>query len=298
MIQITQEFREKVIAKLLAQRTNYSGSDNDFARSMGINQSVYNRIKNGEREKLLSEAKWLSLGRELGVNLSERKWNTAKTEVFKVIEEEVIFCKEFSKGRIFVDDCGIGKTYTAKYLSHTLKNCFYVDCSQSKTKNALIKALAKAVGVDDKGKLSEIKADTKYYLGLLPKPVIIMDEAGDLDYNAFLELKEYWNATDGCCGWYLLGADGLREKMERGIRNKKVGFAEMFSRHSERYGNIVPIERNEKINFYRKLINDVLSVNLDDKDLMNKIVMRCLTADEQGHIGGLRRAESLLILNM
>ncbi|MFV0598780.1 MAG: ATP-binding protein [Bacteroidales bacterium] len=297
MLQITQDFINKVAEGILAKRDNYSGSDSDFARSLGINQAIFNRIKKGEREKLLAEAKWLSIGRELGISLSERKWNPAKTEVFKVIEEEVIFCKEFSKSRIFVDDCGIGKSYTAKYLSNSLKNCFYVDCSQAKSKRELIRTLAKAIGVDDKGKLSEIKANTKYYLRLLPKPIIIMDEAGDLDYGAFLELKEYWNATDGYCGWYLMGADGLREKMERGIRNKKVGFAEIFSRYSERYGNIVPAERNDKISFYRKLITDVLSVNMDDKDLMNKIVLRCLTADEQGHIGGLRRAESLLILN-
>lgn len=297
MLQITQDFINKVAEGILAKRDNYSGSDSDFARSLGINQAIFNRIKKGEREKLLAEAKWLSIGRELGISLSERKWNTAKTEVFKVIEEEVIFCKEFSKSRIFVDDCGIGKSYTAKYLSNSLKNCFYVDCSQAKSKRELIRTLAKAIGVDDKGKLSEIKANTKYYLRLLPKPIIIMDEAGDLDYGAFLEIKEYWNATDGYCGWYLMGADGLREKMERGIRNKKVGFAEIFSRYSERYGNIVPIERNEKINFYRKLIQEVLSVNLEDKDLINKIVLRCLTADKQGHIGGLRRAESLLILN-
>lgn len=297
MLQITQDFINKVAEGILAKRDNYSGSDSDFARSLGINQAIFNRIKKGEREKLLAEAKWLSIGRELGISLSERKWNTAKTEVFKVIEEEVIFCKEFSKSRIFVDDCGIGKSYTAKYLSNSLKNCFYVDCSQAKSKRELIRTLAKAIGVDDKGKLSEIKANTKYYLRLLPKPIIIMDEAGDLDYGAFLELKEYWNATDGYCGWYLMGADGLREKMERGIRNKKVGFAEIFSRYSERYGNIIPAERNDKISFYRKLITDVLSVNMDDKDLMNKIVLRCLTADEQGHIGGLRRAESLLILN-
>lgn len=297
MLQITQDFINKVAEGILAKRDNYSGSDSDFARSLGINQAIFNRIKKGEREKLLAEAKWLSIGRELGISLSERKWNTAKTEVFKVIEEEVIFCKEFSKSRIFVDDCGIGKSYTAKYLSNSLKNCFYVDCSQAKSKRELIRTLAKAIGVDDKGKLSEIKANTKYYLRLLPKPIIMMDEAGDLDYGAFLELKEYWNATDGYCGWYLMGADGLREKMERGIRNKKVGFAEIFSRYSERYGNIIPAERNDKISFYRKLITDVLSVNMDDKDLMNKIVLRCLTADEQGHIGGLRRAESLLILN-
>jgi hypothetical protein len=297
MIQLTTDFKENVVSALLVQRENYSGSDTDFSRQYGIDKSVYNRLKKGEREKLIADAKWLNLGRELGISLTERQWNTARTEVFSMIEEEVLFCKEWSKGRIFADDCGIGKTYTAKYLSRSLKNCFYVDASQCKTKHAFIRALAKAVGVGEKGKISDIKADTKYYLKMLPKPIIIIDEAGDLEYTAFLELKEYWNATDGCCGWYLLGADGLREKMERGKRAKKVGYAEMFSRLSENYSAAVPFERTEKLNFYKKLITDVLSVNMEDKTQLQKVVARCLTADETGHIGGLRRAESLAILN-
>ena len=298
MAQLTAEFKESVVSALLAQRDNYGGSDNDFSRQYDINGSVYNRLKNGERERLLSDAKWLNLGREFGISLTERKWNTARTDVFIMIEEEIMFCKEWSKGRIFADDCGIGKTYTAKYLSRSLKNCFYVDASQCKTKHAFIRALAKAVGVGEKGKISEIKANTKYYIKMLPKPIIIIDEAGDLEYSAFLELKEYWNGTDGCCGWYLVGADGLREKMERGKRAKKVGYAEMFSRLSEKYSSAVPFERNEKLNFYRKLITDVLSVNMEDKTHLQKVVTRCLTTDETGHIGGLRRAESLAILNL
>jgi hypothetical protein len=299
MLQITIEFKEKVMSALLVQRANYDGSDTAFAKLHGLSPAVYNRLKGGERDKLLADAKWLHLGRELGVQMNERKWNMARTEVFNIIEEEVLFCKEYSKSRLFADDCGIGKTYGAKYLSRTVKNCFYMDSSQHKTTNDFIRGLAKAVGVGTNGRLADLKAGIKYYLssGVLPQPVVIIDEAGDLNYGAFMELKEFWNATDGCCGWYLMGADGLREKMERGIRNKKVGFAEMFSRHSERYGTAVPFERNEKIAFYRKLITDVLSVNMSDKAELKRIVNRCITADETGHIGGLRRAESLLILN-
>jgi hypothetical protein len=296
MIQLTEDFKEQVLSALFEQREKFGGSEKNFAAQHGINHAVYNRLKNGERERLLSDAKWLNLGRAFGITLNERKWNTARTEVFSMIEEDVLFCKEYSKGRIFVDDCGIGKSYTAKYLSRTLSNCFYLDASQCKTKHAFIRAMAKTIGIGEAGKIQELKDNTKYYLSMLPQPVIIIDEAGDMEYSAFLELKEYWNATEGFCGWYLMGADGLREKIERGRRNKTVGFAEMFSRLSEKYSRSVPLERNEKLNFYKKLITDVLSVNIQDEDVLKKVVARCLTVDETGHIGGLRRAESLAIL--
>lgn len=298
MLQLTNEFKTKVVAALAGVRSNYDGSDSAFAKQWSINPSVYNRLKNGgDLVGMLRDAQWLNLGRELGVSLNERKWNMARTDVFTTIEEDVIFCQQYAKGKICVDDCGIGKTYSARYLSRTLKNCFYVDASQAKTKQLFIRLMAKTVGVDHQGKYAEVKSNIKYYLKMLPNPIMIIDEAGDLDYPAFLELKELWNATEGACGWYLMGADGLREKIDRGIRSKKVGYRELFSRYSERYTTTVPTDRQERISFYRKLIGDVLTVNMEDKGQLNDIVKRCITQDTSGQIGGLRRAESLLILS-
>ncbi len=71
--------------------------------------------------------------------------------------------------------------------------------------------------------------------------LIIIDEAGDLDYPAFLELKAFWNATEGSCGWFMIGADGLRTKIESGIHSRRVGFREIFSRFSESYASVVPV---------------------------------------------------------
>lgn len=298
MINITPEFKAKAVKALMEARKNYDGSDGQFAKQWGINSSVFSRLKNADNlDGLLRDAQWLNLGRELDVTLTERKWNMARTDVFTMIEEDVIFCQTYAKGKICVDDCGIGKTFSAKYLSRKLKNCFYVDASQAKTKQAFIRLIAKTIGVDNNDQFLKVKANIKYALKMLPNPVVIIDEAGDLEYNAFLELKELWNATDKACGWYLMGADGLRAKIERGISNKKVGYAELFSRYSERYTTVVPSDRNEKIGFYKKLITDVLSVNMTDKAKLNAIVRRCITDDGSGHIGGLRRAESLLILN-
>lgn len=297
MITITNEQRKKILATLIEQRANFSGTDGQYATRYGINGSVYSRLKSGENtEGLLSNAQWLNISRELGISFTDRKWNAARTDVFNMIEEDILFCKAYAKGRICVDDCGIGKTFTAKYLSKQLSNCFYVDASQAKQKQAFIRSMAKTVGVDDRDKYIRVKENLKYALRMLPDPVVIIDEAGDLEYTAFLELKELFNATVDMCGWYLMGADGLRAKIERGISNKKVGFAEIFSRYSESYTTCVPTERTEKQAFYKKLITDVLSANMKDKGKINEIVKRCLTADG-GNIGGLRRAESLLILN-
>lgn len=291
----TAEFKQKVVAALLSARQASDGTDAQFAKRYGISGAIFSRIKSGETDRLLSEAQWLNIGRRLDVTVQDRKWNVARTEVFNVIEEEVTFCKEYSKSRIFIDDCGIGKTFTARYLSRTLKNCFYIDASQAKTRQKFIRLLARTLGVDTTGTYADVLDGIKYYLTTLPRPVVIIDEAGDIDYNAFLEIKALWNATENVCGWYMIGAEGLAAKIERGIACRKVGYREIFSRFSERFSKVTPVDKSERQAFYRQLIYDVLTANTSDSALIPDIIKKCLVQVD-GKIGGLRRAESLLIL--
>lgn len=297
MLQITTQFKKKVISALLDVRTNYDGSDSAFAKKWGINGSVYSRLKSGEIDGLLKDNQYLNIGRELNVSSNDRKWNMARTDVFTIIEEDITFCQTYSKAKICVDDCGIGKTFSAKYLARTLKNCFYVDASQAKTKQLFVRLLAKTIGIDHNGKYSEVFDNIKYYLRMLPTPMVIIDEAGKLNKDSFEEIQSLWNATEGACGWYMMGANGFRRKIQKGLERDKEGYAEIFSRYSESFTVTVPQGRDDKINFYRKLITDVLSVNMKDQSQLQTIVKRCLTSDSNGRIGGLRRAESLLILN-
>jgi hypothetical protein len=293
---LSNEFKQEVLSELLKARKSFDGSDAVFARQHGLSASIFSRIKSGETDRILADALWLQIGRVLGVQPNKRRWNVARTEVFDVIEEEVMFCKAHSKARMFVDACGIGKTFTARYLSRTVKNCFYIDASQARTKMEFIKLMARTIGVPDSGYYMQVLENVKYYLHVIPQPVIIVDEAGDLDYGAFLELKGLWNATENVCGWYLMGAEGFRAKVERGIKGQRVGFREIFSRFSEKYSQAVPMDKQEQTAFYKKLLTDVLSANSADKAIIPAIVNKCLVRVD-GAISGLRRAESLLILS-
>ena len=297
IFECTTEFKESVKTSLVDARSKFEGSDAKFARKMGISASIYSRIKNGEYDKVVKPSQWLAWGQQFGISPNSRKWKTVETDVFKTIREEILFCKTYHKSRVFVDDCAIGKTYTAKYLSRTIPNCIYIDCSQCKTKILFARTLAKNLGIESSGRYVDLKEQIKYYLNAISDPVVILDEAGDVDYNTFCDFKEYWNATDGRCGWYMMGADGLRKKMMDGISRQAVSYRELFSRYSDRFSSIVPTEKNDKIRFYKKLITDVLSANMKNKDKLQEIVNRCLHTDSIGGMTtGLRRAESLLII--
>ncbi|MDP1708262.1 MAG: ATP-binding protein [Gammaproteobacteria bacterium] len=304
-MRVTHDFRQAVVGKLIERREIFVGTDKRFATTWVIPQAVWSTLKKRHADGstdyngLLKDPKWIGLGRSLGVLTRTRKWNTVRTDVFETIEEDIKFCKQYSKARIFVDDCAIGKTYTAKYLAAQLPNTFYVDCSQCKTHPQFVRQLALAIGVDHKGPLLDVSDTIRYWLTSLERPIVILDEAGDLNVAAFLELKSLWNATENACGWYMMGADGLRAKIDRGYNNKRLGYAEIFSRFSEKYSTVVPVGKEAKKDFYQRIITQVLRANMDDSQLkhLGEIVTKCVTHDSVGRFGGLRRAESLLILH-
>lgn len=260
---ITTELKHRIIAEVKKNRTNYT-SDSKHAVALGINTAQYSRAFNkGELDNVLADALWVSIARRLGIQLKETMpWVTVKTETYNYISLQLEACKSQSISAIFCDKAGIGKTHTAKDFVSRNRNAVYIDCSQVKTKQKLVRKIAQEFGVSHTGKYSDVYEDLVFYIKQLEAPIVILDEAGDLDYPAFLELKALWNACEYACGWYMMGADGLRAKIDRLRDQKKVGYTEIFDRFGNDYKRITPQGDTEAIKqFLLKQIDQVASGN-------------------------------------
>jgi hypothetical protein len=243
---------------------------------------VYNAIKKGNYEKQVSDANWVGIARRLGVKLREEiAWKAAKTPTFLFVTEQLELCQQSGLSAILCDQPNIGKTYSAKVYVQTHRNAVYVDCSQVKTKMKLVRQLAKEFGVGNNGRYSDIYEDLIAYLNTIDTPLIVLDEAGDLHYEAFLELKALWNATERGCAWYMMGADGLREKIHRAIEGKKVGYTEMLSRYGDTFSRVTPEDAKEREKFLKAQAAIVARVNAPEGVDVGKLVL------QTG--GGLRR---------
>lgn len=246
------------------------------ANSLGINPSIYSRMANGETNKVLSDGEWLRIGLELQVDMNGLNWQTADTATTSLITTQLHYCKQHKISAIFCDDKGIGKSYTAKQFRLQEANVCYVDCSLNHTKRGLIRAIAKGFGFDYQGKLGEVKASLVTNIFTLDNPLIILDEAGDLSYEAWLEVKSLWNHLEGMCGFYMMGANGLKVKIDRHIQNYKVGYEEIFDRFGDRYQQITKeLTEAEKTAFKRHQAEMILRANLPkiskqtEKELLN-----------------------------
>lgn len=271
-MEITNEVKGRIAGAIASDRENYP-SDNRHATALGIAASVYNAIKKGNYERQVSDANWIGIARRLGVQLrKEMPWTAAKTPTYVFISKQLEACQDSGLSAILCDMPNIGKTFTGKAYVKQHKNAVYVDCSQVKTKLKLIRHIAKEFGVGSYGRYSDVYEDLVAYLRTIDKPLIVLDEAGDLQYEAFLELKALWNATERCCAWYMMGADGLKEKINRAIEGKKVGYTEMLSRYGDTYSKVTPDDAREREKFLKAQAAIVTKVNAPEGSDIARIV--------------------------
>ncbi|MDY6122106.1 MAG: ATP-binding protein [Porphyromonas sp.] len=277
-MELTNDIKGCIVGAMLADRANYP-SDARQAKVLGISASVYNNIKKGNYEKQLSEPMWVGLARRLGVELNpNRSWKIAKTATYQYISTQLELCQRGAVGKIICDLPNVGKTFTALAYVKTHPRAIYIDCSQVKTKMAFIRQIAKEFGITCNGRYADVYEDLALYLQVIERPLIILDEAGDLHYEAFLEIKALYNRTKGNCGWCMLGADGLRAKIERNIGCRKVGYTEIFSRFGDGFSRATPEDEKERERFLRSQVAAVAKVNAPEGADVSGIIRRAGTS--------------------
>jgi len=263
MNELKLEFKKRIVEAIQDMSFKFRTAKAQ-ATSLDINPAQFSRILKGETEKVISDEKWLSIANKYNVSEHpyEFVWQTAKTHVFNTIMEQLETCQELSISGILCDEADIGKSFVAKYYVSQRQGAVYIDCSKCKNRTAFIKQLAKEFGLEHNIRIADIqKVLTQYINSMRTKPLIILDEAGDLDYPAFLEIKALWNATEYKCGWYMMGADGLKFKIDRNRNLQKVGFTEIFSRMGNKYQRITPQAEKEREAFLKSEVAAITKAN-------------------------------------
>ena len=273
-MELTNEIKGKIIDGIKADRPNYA-SNAKHATALGISAPVYTSLMQGKTDKQLSEASWYSVARRLGLILRpEQEWHAVETATYEYLSKMLTACQEQSITGLVCDVPNIGKTFTARLYAKRHPHVAYIDCSQCKTKRQFIKTIAREIGLSTKGKYQDMYDDLVYNLRVMDRPLVILDEAGDLQNEAFIELKALFNATEYACGWFMMGADGLRAKIKRSIDCEKVGWAEILSRYGNKFNRVTPDNEKERLAFELEQAIQVASVNapgwVDYKQLARK----------------------------
>lgn len=248
-----------------------------YAITIGIGSSDFSNLEreNWKRnEKLLSVDKWLRIARRVGYEFSEQqRWVTASTATFHAINAQLVDCQKQSLANILCDIPGIGKTYTAREYAATHRNAFYINGGEFPNRWRFVRALAVSIGLSSDGSAEDVLQTIIYYLKSLESPLIIIDEAGDMQNSTYLVLKRLYNALELHCGFYMLGAPDLKKRIDASIRLRKNGFEEVYSRFGGRFTTIVPADPLERTKYLRNEKAAICTANgLNDAEKVNHIL--------------------------
>ena len=106
------------------------------------------------------------------------------------------------------DDAGIGKSFTCNWFFENRSHVYYIVASDCDRKNAFIKELARVTGADTHGRYADmlnsainiLKSNAPF------NPILIIDEAGDLDDRTMRVLKRLYNKLEDKVGIALVGS--------------------------------------------------------------------------------------------
>ena len=91
---ISNDIKTRIVLAISGNRQNYA-TDAKHAVALGISTSVYSEIKKGNTEQKLSDAKWMSIARRLGVSLDDgAEWKIVKTPTFEYLTSQLELCRE------------------------------------------------------------------------------------------------------------------------------------------------------------------------------------------------------------
>ncbi|MFD2566107.1 ATP-binding protein [Pseudotenacibaculum haliotis] len=263
MNEVTKEYKLRIVQSINENAFKFT-TNKAHAVSIGIDPAQYSRVLAGETEGVLSDKKWMLIASKYNVpaTADEFVWKAARnTAVYKYIYKQLESCQRMSISGIFCDIADIGKTFTARDYVKEHRNAILIDCSLHKSRTQFLRAMAKEWGIDHQIPLRILRNDLIQYMNSMTTPIVVCDEFGDLNYPAFLEVKSLWNATEYRTAWYMMGADGLSAKLDRNKANKKVGYAEIFSRLGSKYQRITPIGEQERKKFLLHEIARILKAN-------------------------------------
>lgn len=227
-------------------------------------------------------SKWQHVAQQIGYQRhAHLEWRTAETHVYKYITTQLTLAKDSAMTGIVVDDAGIGKTHAAKEFAQNNTGVIYIDCSVHCRKCDFIRELAKKVGVEPNQKLTQLESAAIYGIQMMDAPLIILDEAGDLENTTLLVVKRLFNALEDSCGIVMIGSDGLRSRLERGVQYRKLGYTEVYSRFGKRFNRATPVKVDEKVSLFKKMALEMALANgIEDKSQLEMLENMMLQPDK------------------
>ena len=221
------------IAARLKEYCEKMGSQNKAARSLnGISTATVSKMLTGQWDTISDEL-WRGVAAQIGHDTSA--WQIVKTGAYRRMEFLMEQAKDESLVIAITGFAGCGKTEAIKSYAKGRQNVYHLMCSEYWNRPTFINKLLRALGKDVGGSVSEQMDCIVETLNSADAPLVILDEADKLRDQVLYFFIRLYNQLEGHCGIIMVATEYLKNRIERGVRLKKKGYEEIYSRIGRKF---------------------------------------------------------------
>jgi|BioPla2DNA2_1021312.scaffolds.fasta_scaffold17681_2 DNA transposition AAA+ family ATPase len=220
--------KRNITESLLAYCERF-GSQNKAANSMkGVSSATISQILNGNWD-LITDDMWRNIASQIDFN--RKKWAAVGTSLYKKVTAILDDARINSLVMPIIDDAGTGKTFALKRYAMENKRVYHLSCSEFWNKRAFLAELLASMGRNYAGgNILEMMNEAVRVLKKQDSPLLIIDEADKLSDAVLYFFITLYNQLEDECGIVICATGYFEKRMSRGLRLKKKGYEEIWSR--------------------------------------------------------------------
>ncbi len=226
--------RTRLVAQL-KRYTEKAGSQNKAATMLGIGKSTLSVMLQGDPEGKVSEAMWREVAAKSRPAGGSRGWNIVETSVYREISQVMQDVQAEAGCTWIVAEAGSGKSTTARHYTETHSDAHYMLCADM-VRSEFLEEVARCIGVKPSGgTLRDRLKEIVVRLSSEACPLLVFDEADKLPDGVINYFVQIYNMLEDKCGMVFLSTASITQRMRRGLRSNKRGYAEFDSRLGRKF---------------------------------------------------------------
>lgn len=232
----TNNEKQLIADKLRAYVAKYASQNKAVASMKGTSAGTVSNILNGKWENI-SEDMWRKVSDQVkSVGDKDGGWQIVETQAFHDITLALRDAQDYKNVTWVVGEAGSGKTTTARIFGEENKEVFYILCSEDLHKGDFVREIATKMGIRTDGyTVRELWMTIQDELIQMDAPLLVFDEADKLIESVFQYFISLYNKIEDKCGVVFLSTDYIKTRISRGLRCKKRGYKEFYSRIGRKY---------------------------------------------------------------
>lgn len=279
-----QKDERQQIAARLKEYCTQKGSQNKAANSMnGVSSATVSKVLSGDWDTI-SDEMWRTIASQIGHET--KGWQIAETRAYKRMAFLLNNAKTDSLVMAVTGDAGCGKTEAIKNYTAGNRNVYHLCCSEYWNRRTFMGKLLQCMGIDYTGStVSDMMDDIIDNLKRKERPLIVLDEADKLTDQVFYFFISLYNQLEDHCGIILCATNYLEKRIKKGLRTKRKGYEEIYSRMGRKFVELQVINSEDVAAVcVANGVTDAKEINriIDDADCDLRRVKRAVWAMQKG----------------